>query len=333
MSLKAMTAVWEDSQARGNDRLVLLAIADAASGDDGTGAFPAQETLAMKAGISVRTVQRCIANLMEQDELRVNRETTRQTNSYTVVVAWKRFLSAAGHAPNRDTRQIDVSEVDEAQLSADSGQKAAVGGGQTATHDKLTCVPRHDSTGGQTRQFDGGKSATDDKGDVSHTTPGGVSDPSVNRSLSSARATDVKLTPVREGGQRQGTLVPRGGSVAYDEQMRRQHRGCHPEVCSWNGTSSRFCMPSALVREYAAKLVDLKPDAAVARVVAWAREDAPPAGYVAPGSIYEHWQARWDATMASAPAARAAALQGHRVPGAAETDALLAELTAGRVRS
>lgn len=43
--------------------MVLLVIADHAS-DDGTNAYPSQATIAAKASISVRTVQRCINNLV-----------------------------------------------------------------------------------------------------------------------------------------------------------------------------------------------------------------------------------------------------------------------------
>lgn len=64
-----MSWVWEHSQATGNDRLVLLAIADTAH-DDGTSAFPKSATIQRKCGgISERTVSRCVARLVELNEL------------------------------------------------------------------------------------------------------------------------------------------------------------------------------------------------------------------------------------------------------------------------
>ncbi len=76
------------------------------------------------------------------------------------------------------------------------------------------------------------------------------------------------------------------------------HRGCHPRVCRWRDPAVRVCMPAALVDDYAARL-DLPRDRAVADVVAWARTDVPPPGYVAPSSNFDHWRGRWDATRAT----------------------------------
>jgi len=58
-----MNWVWANSPASGNERLVLLALADACSRDDGTGCWPSAATIARNANISDRTVRRVIARL------------------------------------------------------------------------------------------------------------------------------------------------------------------------------------------------------------------------------------------------------------------------------
>ena len=63
-----MSWVWEHSNAGGNDRLVLLAIADSAD-QDGSNAWPAVSTIARKCRVSERTVQRSIRTLVELGEL------------------------------------------------------------------------------------------------------------------------------------------------------------------------------------------------------------------------------------------------------------------------
>lgn len=335
MSLKAMSAVWEDSLSRSNDRLVLLAIADAASGDDGTGAILHQDTLARKAGLSVRTVQRSIAQLLQDDELRVDRESTRTGNSYTVVVAWKRLCFGAGKtALDRDRRQVGVSGVDEVKSRSNSGAKAAESTLESSTHDNLSSVTRHDcresdergevATGDNlTRQSDGSQKGTHDRSDVSDTPSGGVPDPFLIPSLSRARETDDNLTCVRGG-----TLIGRGESVRW-QQMDRHHAKCHPEICNWRDKKIPQCMPLALVDEFARKLPEMVQSDAVAYVITFAVNDRPPAGYVLPGTIYKHWADRWDAAHVTSrdqqprPGSRV-------VPDASETDNLIREMGGGR---
>ena len=52
--------------------MVLLVIADHAS-DDGTNAYPSQATIATKASISIRTVQRCVNNLVKARYVRMDK--------------------------------------------------------------------------------------------------------------------------------------------------------------------------------------------------------------------------------------------------------------------
>ena len=82
-----MNWVWANSPASGNERLVLLALADACSRDDGTGCWPSAATIARKANISTRTVRRVIARLQAEGHIAVHRGGGRagSTNSYTVL--------------------------------------------------------------------------------------------------------------------------------------------------------------------------------------------------------------------------------------------------------
>ena len=67
--------------------MVLLALADACSRDDGTGCWPSAATIARKANISARTVRRVVARLEGEGHVVVHRGRGRvgSTNSYTVV--------------------------------------------------------------------------------------------------------------------------------------------------------------------------------------------------------------------------------------------------------
>lgn len=58
MSIAVMNWAWANSPTSGNERLVLLAFADACSRDDGTGCWPSAATIARKVNISDRTVHR-----------------------------------------------------------------------------------------------------------------------------------------------------------------------------------------------------------------------------------------------------------------------------------
>lgn len=64
MSVQATTAVWKHSRSEGNQRLVLLAIADHAH-PDGTHANPGNDTLALMCQISERSVRNHIATLKD----------------------------------------------------------------------------------------------------------------------------------------------------------------------------------------------------------------------------------------------------------------------------
>lgn len=99
-----MSWVFHHSEARGTDRLVLLAIADSAN-DHGREAWPSLATIARKAGIDRRTVSRCLLRLEEAGELRRVRHggLSRQggtSNSYEVVMSEKQGRGApSGEVP------------------------------------------------------------------------------------------------------------------------------------------------------------------------------------------------------------------------------------------
>jgi DNA-binding IscR family transcriptional regulator len=89
VSIAVMNWVWASSPTSGNERLVLLALADACSRDDGTGCWPSAATIGRKANISDRTVRRVIARLEADGHVAVHRGGGRagSTNSYTVVTS------------------------------------------------------------------------------------------------------------------------------------------------------------------------------------------------------------------------------------------------------
>ncbi len=86
MSGLVMGLALRVSQAEGYDRLVLVAIGDCCE-DDGTGAWPSIPTLAKRARISERTVQRSIQELQALDELDVEKGAgPKGTNLYSINV-------------------------------------------------------------------------------------------------------------------------------------------------------------------------------------------------------------------------------------------------------
>ena len=93
-----MNWVWESSQAVGNDRLVLLAIADRAN-DEGRDAWPSVSTLAQKTRLHARTVQRCIKSLLESGELEAEPGGARQRGANIYALRMDRPAAPAAVAP------------------------------------------------------------------------------------------------------------------------------------------------------------------------------------------------------------------------------------------
>lgn len=71
MSVRVMAEVWRTNLAT-TEKMILLVIADHAS-DDGTEAWPSQATIATKASVSIRTVQRCVNALVSAGYLRMEK--------------------------------------------------------------------------------------------------------------------------------------------------------------------------------------------------------------------------------------------------------------------
>ena len=84
MSVYCTTRVWKKSKATGNDKLVLLAIADNAW-EGGTNAFPSIRHIAHKAGLDKRTVKRIIKKLIEMGELK-RQLRHNQSSLFTVLI-------------------------------------------------------------------------------------------------------------------------------------------------------------------------------------------------------------------------------------------------------
>lgn len=84
VSVQATTWVWDHSQARGTDRLVLLALADAAN-KQGHRSCQSANTIANMCKISSRTVQRSIQSLLDCGEIALDgRDSRYQTNVYSI---------------------------------------------------------------------------------------------------------------------------------------------------------------------------------------------------------------------------------------------------------
>jgi hypothetical protein len=91
VAINVMTWVWGSSRSKLSARLVLLAIADYANGEDGDGAWPGIKTLATKANISVTAVHAALKTLVELGELEIiygggKRTPNGPTNAYRVIM-------------------------------------------------------------------------------------------------------------------------------------------------------------------------------------------------------------------------------------------------------
>jgi len=89
MSIKLMTAVWENDQTKGSERLVLLAFADMAN-DQGV-CWPSYETVAKKANIDRRNVIKHVKSLIDKGLLskkarfRKNGKEMEYTSNYYII--------------------------------------------------------------------------------------------------------------------------------------------------------------------------------------------------------------------------------------------------------
>lgn len=127
MSVQATTWVWEHSKSKGNARLVLLAIADAADAHGGN-AWPSQDTLAHMARVSTRTVRRLVTDLEALGELEV-------------------LEHAGGTAHTRDDRRPHLYRL--IGMPGQNGRTTVSPrtptGGQTVRHGRTKRAPRADT--------------------------------------------------------------------------------------------------------------------------------------------------------------------------------------------
>lgn len=121
MSIRLMSDVWRTDLPT-VEKMVLLVIADHAN-DEGTQAYPSQATIAMKASISVRTVQRSVNSLVDRGYIRM-------------------FKGAGGSANCREDRRPHLYQININKLRADM----VTGRTGDANGVTLTAV-----TGGQSR--------------------------------------------------------------------------------------------------------------------------------------------------------------------------------------
>lgn len=86
MSVRTMARVWDLSNQRGNDLLMLLAIADFA--DDDGNAYPSVQTLAHKCRMQARNANKVLAALRASGELEIRQnEGPSGTNRYRIVLS------------------------------------------------------------------------------------------------------------------------------------------------------------------------------------------------------------------------------------------------------
>lgn len=128
MSVLASSWVWRYAQAGGTALIVLLAIADHAD-DDGF-AFPSIATLARKARLDERTVQRIIRRLVDLGALQIVEATTggRRSNTYRLVMT----ISTEISTPVADRHPGELPPV--AQSRRGRGGTSATAGAAELCH-------------------------------------------------------------------------------------------------------------------------------------------------------------------------------------------------------
>jgi Helix-turn-helix domain len=90
--------VHHDQKIRGIDLLVLLYLANHASKDDGSGAWPSRQTLADETGVARRTVRYAMVRLVEANALEIE-ERPGKTHRF-------RVRMCAGCLPNRGVQEL-----------------------------------------------------------------------------------------------------------------------------------------------------------------------------------------------------------------------------------
>jgi hypothetical protein len=126
LSIKVIQWVWDCSQSKNAERLVLLAIADNAA-DDGTRAYPSVVEIARKANLSERGVQAAVARLVTSGELSVKVGGGRgRVNMYTVI------MRPCGRTPQNLHPSAPAADEETPQNDAETPQNDAVNPAESA---------------------------------------------------------------------------------------------------------------------------------------------------------------------------------------------------------
>lgn len=133
MSILCMTRVWADAPVKGNDLLVMLALADWCN-DQGY-CWPAYDTLAEKARVSKSTAIRSIKTLEEKGVLRVERNSGRsQQNTYILLLENMAALKGVTLTPPPEKVSNPTEKVSKPPL------KGVTGDTQTVRNRQEPCV-------------------------------------------------------------------------------------------------------------------------------------------------------------------------------------------------
>ena len=123
MSIRVMSEVWRTNLPT-TEKMVLLVIADHGN-DEGVEAWPSQATIATKASISIRTVQRCVNNLVKAGYLKmekhaggsINCREDRRPHRYTINLNRVRGDNMTGR------KRGDTSDTNGATIATDTGRQ------------------------------------------------------------------------------------------------------------------------------------------------------------------------------------------------------------------
>ncbi|WP_420847209.1 helix-turn-helix domain-containing protein [Metapseudomonas resinovorans] len=125
MSIKAMNWAWEQSLPC-SPKLILMALADAA--DDSGDCWPKVKTIARKCGVSERTVQRVMKDLIADGLLeltpRFNHEGRQVSNNYRLLLDVRYPEKLSPSVQNGQGRVAPVSSSGVTQLRQGQGDKA-----------------------------------------------------------------------------------------------------------------------------------------------------------------------------------------------------------------
>lgn len=126
MSAKLTEEVWEYSQAKGIDKLVLLVIADNADTKTRVG-YPGQKLIAARTGVSLRTVVTSIKQLVDDKEITIKKRRAKEGpktyNTYTIREYVEPTSAAPARAPvAQEPRTQDIPPPSASPQSSGEGE-------------------------------------------------------------------------------------------------------------------------------------------------------------------------------------------------------------------